>query len=73
MFNAYFTTERIMRKKIGLRGLCIDFNQNISNHITSPGNNHPVVDWVIHIQPFQRVTKIKRLKRLNYSHKITYF
>jgi len=50
-----------------------DFNQNISNHITSPGNNHPVVDWVIHIQPFQRVTKIKRLKKLNYSHKITYF
>lgn len=80
MFNAYFTTERIMRKKIGLRGLCIffvcqyiDFNQIISNHITSPDNNHPVVDWVIHIQPFQRVTKIKRLKKLNYSHKITYF
>lgn len=69
MFNAYFTTERIMRKKTGLRGLCIffvcqyiNFNQNISNHITNPGNNHPVVDWSIHIQPFQRVTKIKRLK-----------
>ena len=25
MFNAYFTTERIMRKKTGLRGLCIFF------------------------------------------------
>lgn len=69
MFNAYFTTEKIMRKKTGLRGLCIffacqyiNFNQNISNHITNPGNNHPVVDWAIHIQPFQRVTKIKRLK-----------
>lgn len=69
MFNAYFATERIMRKKTGLRGLCtffgcqyIDFNQNISNHIANPGNTYPVVDWVIHIQPFQRVAKVKRLK-----------
>ncbi len=69
MFNAYSATERIMRKKTGLRGLytfsgcqCIDFNRHISNHITNPGNTHPVVDWVIHIQPFQWVTKVKRLK-----------
>lgn len=69
MFSAYFATERIMRKKTGLRGLYtffghqyIDFNRNISNHIINPSNSHPVVDWVIHIQPFQMVTKVKRLK-----------
>lgn len=69
MFNAYFATERIMWEKTWVWGLStffitqyIDSNKNIFNHVTNLGNSLPMVDWVIHIQPFQRVTKVKRLK-----------